>query len=42
MKAGELMTAKVITVHEDATIADAIRLMLEHRIQRPAGRRFRR
>ena len=32
MKAGELMTSKVITVHEDATIADAIRLMLEHRI----------
>jgi CBS-domain-containing membrane protein len=32
MKAGELMTSEVVTVGEDATIADAIRLMLDHRI----------
>jgi len=32
MRASELMTAKVISVHGDATIADAIRLMLDHGI----------
>jgi CBS domain-containing protein len=32
MKASQLMSAEVITVREDASIAEAIRLMLEHRI----------
>lgn len=32
MKAGDLMTADVVTIGKDATTADAIRLMLEHRI----------
>jgi CBS domain-containing protein len=32
MKAAELMTTDVVTIGKDATIADAIRLMLDHRI----------
>jgi CBS domain-containing protein len=32
MNAGDLMTADVMTIGRDATIADAIRSMLEHRI----------
>jgi len=32
MKAGDLMTADVVAIGKDETIADAIRLMLKHRI----------
>ncbi len=32
MKAADIMTTQVLTTHSDATIAEAIRLMLQHRI----------
>ncbi len=32
MKAADIMTTRVLTTHSDATIAEAIRLMLQHRI----------
>ncbi len=32
MKAGDIMTSPVVTVRADATVADAVKLMIEHRV----------
>ncbi|HMN72162.1 MAG TPA: CBS domain-containing protein [Rhodoblastus sp.] len=32
MKAGDIMTAPVVTIRDDATVADAVKLMIDHRV----------
>ncbi len=32
MKAGDIMTSPVVTIRDDATVADAVKLMIDHRV----------